>query len=88
MEHRKSWSYEELTDATEREIRSLLSVAASNPVKGRGRERDAERFAHGMFLNWNAITLGHQRIEDVKRLRELALGTANDTHNAPFEAIA
>jgi hypothetical protein len=65
----KQWSYKEVTDCTEREIKYLVSAS-------RGRVGDEAEFlrqwAYGAYLMWEMLTLGHCDPLDDVRLQALA----------------
>ncbi|WP_312538053.1 hypothetical protein [Achromobacter mucicolens] len=74
---KKSWSYKQLTEATEARIRSDASFLKRH-LKELQDPRDAHRtvmqvssWSHGAFLLWLCLTSGWQQEGDEKRLREL-----------------
>jgi hypothetical protein len=87
----KQWSYKEVTDCTEREIKYLVSASRRRVGD------DAEflrQWAYGAYLMWEMLTMGHCDPLDDVRLQALAnsmekrggaegQGSGNDGDRAP-----
>lgn len=68
MAEEKTWSYQEITDATQRRIEMLLARAERRA----GIEADwLRQQAYGTYALWDALTFGWQAEGDSERLRAL-----------------
>jgi hypothetical protein len=68
----KSWTYEEITQATEDKIARLLRLAAGKPSE---RAMIFKDWAYGAYLGWYHLTCGWQEEGDAERMEAIAKGT-------------
>ncbi len=64
----KRWSYRQVTEATEAQIRSLVEQARSKPEEA----RLFRQWAYGVYLGWESLTVGWRIDGDGERMKLLA----------------
>lgn len=73
----KNWSYKQVTESTEQQIASLAKSAAAD---GRGDAFSQQLYkgwAYGVYMGWNALTMGWQSPGDGERLEAMANAVGN-----------
>jgi len=71
----RQWTYDEITQACEREIDSILRLAERQ--QGSDETRNCRSWAYGAYLCWNSLTMGWQKEGDAVRIKLLAEGTSD-----------
>lgn len=65
----KKWSYQQITEAAESRIRSLMEhVTEATPDYQRSLH---QQWAYGVFMGWQSLTMGWQQDGDSDRLEAL-----------------
>lgn len=71
----KSWSYKQITEHAERQIRGSLGLAAKAEERDDPDVARCHRYmALGIYASWDSLTMGWQQSADSARLRALAYG--------------
>jgi len=63
----KAWSYEELTEKAEQQIKSMMTSQSPDEET----RRITRLFAFGVYTNWYGTTVGYQKEGDNYRLLRL-----------------
>lgn len=67
----KTWTYDEITAATERGIQAGIELAKRHPADSTG-NRFHKNVARGIYWGWYCLTHGNQAEGDAVRLKNLA----------------
>lgn len=78
----KRWTYKQITDATEKDLRGYAALAAQRP-NDRGMADVYHCMANGALAMWRDLTLGWQADGDRERLAALADAVGKPEKPAP-----